>query len=81
MTNLLFPEDGMVWFTWNYVEEKENMPVLRRTNEVIGAYVMTWARLKFNSYLKALKERAIYCNTDSTIYTQKCGQPTALTCR
>jgi hypothetical protein len=27
-----------------------------------------------------LKERAIYCDTDSVIYIQKCGQPPAVTC-
>jgi hypothetical protein len=26
-----------------------------------------------------LKERAIYCDTDSVIYIQKCGQPPAVT--
>jgi hypothetical protein len=31
-------------------------------------------------YLDALKERAIYCDTDSVIYIQKCGQPPAVTC-
>jgi hypothetical protein len=27
-----------------------------------------------------LKERAIYCDTDSVIYIQKCVQPLAVTC-
>jgi hypothetical protein len=27
-----------------------------------------------------LKEKAIYCDTDSVIYIQKCGQPPAVTC-
>jgi hypothetical protein len=30
--------------------------------------------------LAALKERAIYCNTKTVIYIQKCGQPPAVTC-
>jgi hypothetical protein len=39
VTNLLFAGNEVVWVTWRYVEEEENMPVLRHTNEVIGAYV------------------------------------------
>jgi hypothetical protein len=39
------------------------MPNLRHTNEVIGAYVCTVERLKLT-----LKERVIYCDTDSMIY-------------
>ena len=79
VTNLLFADDEVVWVTWKYAEE-ENMPVLRHTNEVIGAYVTMRARLKFYTYLDSLKEKAIYCDTDSVIYIQKCGQPPAVTC-
>jgi len=43
VTNLLFAGDEVVWVTWKYMEEVENMPVLRHTNEVIGAYVTTGA--------------------------------------
>jgi hypothetical protein len=74
---LFFAGDEVVWVTWRYVEEEENMPVLRHTNEVMVAYVTTGARLKLYTYLDALKERAIYCDTDSVIYIQKCGQPPA----
>ena len=49
VTNLLFAGDEVVWVTWKYMEEEENMPVLRHTNEVIGAYVTTGARLKLYS--------------------------------
>jgi hypothetical protein len=42
--------------------------------------VTTGARLKLYTYLDALKERAIYCDTDSVIYIQKCGQPPTVTC-
>lgn len=41
MTNLLFAADEVVWVTWKYGEEKENIPVLRHTIDVIGAYVAT----------------------------------------
>jgi len=56
------------------------MPVLRHTNEVIGAYVTTGTRLKLYTYLDTLKEESIYCDTDSVTYIQKCGQPPAVTC-
>ena len=49
VTRLLFAGDVIVWAIWKYVEEEENMPVLRQTNEVIGAYVRTGARLKLYS--------------------------------
>jgi hypothetical protein len=42
--------------------------LLRHTNEVIGAYVTTGARLKLYTYLDSLEERAIYCDIDSVIY-------------
>jgi len=62
------------------MEGEKNMPVLCHTNEVIGAYVTTGARLKLYTYLDSLKEGAIYCDTDSVIYIQKCGEPPAVTC-
>jgi hypothetical protein len=76
----LFAGDEVVCATWRYVKQEENMPALRHTNEVIGAYVTTGACLKLYTYLDVLKERAIYCDTDSVIYIQKCGQPPAVTC-
>ena len=50
----MFAGDDVVWVTWNYVEEGENMPVLRHTYEVIGAYLTTGARLEIYSYVDAL---------------------------
>ena len=79
LTNLSFAGEEVVWVMWRYVEE-ENMSVLRHTNEFIGAYVKTGALLKLYTYLDALKEKALYCDTDSVIYIQKCGQPPAVTC-
>ena len=67
VTNLLFAGVEVVWVTWRYVEEEENMSVLRHTNEIIGDYVTKGARLKLYEYLNALKEKAIYCDTDSVI--------------
>jgi hypothetical protein len=34
VTNLLFAGDEVVWVTWKYVEEEENVPVLRHTKSV-----------------------------------------------
>ena len=80
VNNLLFAGDEVVWVTWKYVEEEQNMPVLRHTNEVIGAYVTTGARLKLYTYLDSLRERVLYCDTDSVIFMQNCGEPPTVTC-
>jgi len=68
VTNLLLAGKEVVWVTWKYVEEEENMPVLRHTNEVIGAYVTTGARLKLYTYLDWF--RVLYCDTNSIIFIQ-----------
>ena len=73
VTNVLFAGHDVVWVMWRYVEEEENMPVLCHTNEVIGAYVTTRARLKLYTYLDALKKKALYCDTDSVIYVRSVG--------
>jgi hypothetical protein len=80
ITSLLFAGDEVVWATWRYVEQEENLPAPRQTNEIIGAYLTTGARIKLYTYVDALKEREIYCDTDSVIYLEKCGQPPAGTC-
>jgi hypothetical protein len=72
VTNLHFVGDEVVWVTWKCAEE-ENMPVLRHTDEVIGAYVTTGGRLKLYSYLNTLKDMAIYCDTDSVFYILEVG--------
>lgn len=81
VANLMFAGDKVVWVTWNYAVQEDNKPVLHHTNEVIGSYVTTAARLKLYSYLHALKERALYCDRDSVMYVQNSGQPPAVTCR
>jgi hypothetical protein len=63
----------VVWVTWKYAEGEENMPDLRHTNEVVGAYITTGARLKLYGYLDGLKERAINCDTDSVIHYRGAG--------
>jgi hypothetical protein len=80
VSDVLFANDDVAWFKWRYVDDEEHMPMLRHTNHVIGAYVTTGARLKLYSYLDALREMAVYCDTDSVIYIQPCGRPPAVDC-
>jgi len=67
--NLLFASDEVVWVSWRFAQE-EQLPCLRHTNVVIGAYVTAGARLRLYLYLDKLQERALYYNTDSAIYIQ-----------
>jgi len=53
---------------------QRNMPSLRHTNEVIGAYVTAVARIHMYRYLERLRVNAIYCDTDSVIYIQPRGE-------
>jgi hypothetical protein len=80
VTNLLFAADKVMWVTWKSKEEEENIPVLRHTNEIIRSNVTTGAGLKPYTCLDALKDRAIYCDNDSIICIQKCGQPPTAAC-
>ena len=43
------------------------------TNVIIACYVTAHARLELYSYLEKLRDRVIYCDTDSVIYTSKPG--------
>jgi hypothetical protein len=65
----VFDSDDVVWASWRFVEE-EDIPSLRHTNEVFGAYVTAGARLHLYKYLDKLQERAIYCDTDSVLFVQ-----------
>ena len=38
------------------------------TNGTIASYVTTHARLELYTYLEQLKDRALYCDTDTVIY-------------
>jgi hypothetical protein len=52
------------------------MPVStpHNTNSVIASYVTAHTRLELYKYLEMLGDRALYCDTDSVIYTQKPGE-------
>jgi len=67
VVNLVFACDYVVWASWRFMAE-EDIPSLRHTNEVIGAYVTAGSRLHLYSYLDRLQERAIYCDTDRIVF-------------
>ena len=61
VTTLAFASDAVVWASWRYIAE-ENVPNLRHTNEVIGAYFTAVARIRLYGLLDRLKESADYIN-------------------
>ena len=69
--NVLFAGGEVVRATWKYAEEDQMMPVLHHTKELIEAYVTTGACRKLYIYLDALKERALFCDTDSVLYVKR----------
>jgi hypothetical protein len=72
VTSLLFASEQVVWVIWRYAED---VPNLRHTNEIVGAYVTTGGRMQLYRYLDALQDKALYCDTDSVIYVQPKGEP------
>jgi len=70
----VFASDDVVWLSWKHRSEGD-VPSLRHTNEVIGAYVTAGARIHLYRYLDRLQERAIYCVPDSVIYIQPKDEP------
>jgi len=74
VTNLAFASDDVVWISWKHAAE-EHVPILRHTNEVIGASVIAGASIHLYRYLDRLGERAIYYDTDSVIYIQPKDEP------
>jgi hypothetical protein len=77
VANLLFTGDDVIWVTWKYKEDEDDIPLLPYTN---GPYVSNGTRLKLYFYLDALKDRGIYCVTDSVFYILRCGELLALAC-
>jgi len=74
VVNLVFASDDVFWLSWKCGVE-EDVPNLRHTNEVIGAYVTAGARFLLNRYVDRMRENAIYCHTDSVIYIQPRDEP------
>jgi hypothetical protein len=79
VTSLIFASDEVVWVSWRYSDE-EQVPNLKHTNEVLGAYVTAGARLRLYHFLDKVQENALYCDTDSIIYVQKKREITMIEC-
>jgi hypothetical protein len=58
-----------------YREKEQFVDSLPITSEITAAFVTCHARLTLYDLLDTLKDRAVYCDTDSVIYVQKPGQP------
>jgi len=71
---LMLASDDVVWPSWRFMAE-EQIPSLRHTNKVFGAYVTAGARIHLYSYLDRLQERALYCDTDSIMFVQLRDEP------
>jgi len=67
--NLVFPNNEAVCVSWKFTAEAR-VPILRHTNDFIGAYVTAGARIHLYLHLDRLQEKAIYCDTDSVIFIQ-----------
>ena len=57
----------------SYKKSKEFQTPALNTNVIIASKVTTHDRLELYSYLKQLKDRAMYCDTDSVIYRHIVG--------
>jgi hypothetical protein len=78
VANLLFASDYVVWDSWRYTNE--NIPNLRHTNEVIGAFVTAGARKNLYAFLDTLQEKSLYYDTDSVFYVQRDNEPAQILC-
>ena len=58
----------------SYKKSKEYQAPALNTNVIIASYVTTHTRLELYSYLEHLKDRALYCDTDSVIYKHIVGE-------
>lgn len=65
--NVRFVSGEAVQLDWVYNDNF--ISASTRTNVVIAAYTTAQARLKFYSYFEKLDRRAIYCDTDSIVFT------------
>ncbi|CAG2197601.1 unnamed protein product [Mytilus edulis] len=66
-----FVTDDMVRINW--INQSQFIEETGRTNVVIAAYTTTQARLQLYKYLENLGDRALYCDTDSIIFSSKPG--------
>ena len=68
VATLMFASNDVFWASWRYIAEE--VPNIRYTNQVIGAYVTAGARINLYGYLDRLQKRELYCDTYSVIYIQ-----------
>ena len=57
VTNLIFPNDDVVWVSRKYTED--NIAAGKNVNVAVAAYVMTQARLKQYEYMSGLRESVL----------------------
>jgi hypothetical protein len=65
---MMFANYDVVWVSWQQSEEAR-WPTLKHGNDVIASYVTAGARMHLYGYLDKLQETALYCDTDSVIYS------------
>lgn len=70
--NVRFISDEAVQLDWVYSDDFISASC--RTNVVIAAYTTAQARLTLYNYLEKLDRRALYCDTDSIVFTTSPGQ-------
>ena len=73
VTHLHFINEHRVEMRWRYT--KDFVQSSDKSNVVVAAYTTAQARLKLYDYLEQLNERALYCDTDSIVFTTKRGEP------
>jgi hypothetical protein len=74
VANMMFASDQVVWISWRFADN-EHVPSLRPANDVICFFVTAGDRIHSYSYLDRLRDRALYCDTDSVIYIQPRDEP------
>ena len=52
VTNLIFPNDDVVWVSWKHSED--NIAERKNVNVAVAAYLTTQAKLKLYEYLSEL---------------------------
>ena len=67
VTHINFVNEETVEMRWKYHEDF--IETSDKNNVVIAAYTTAQARLKLYSYLEKLGDRALYCDTDSVIFS------------
>lgn len=69
VTNILDVNDDVLYVVWRYIDEApDTSPIV---NVINAADTTCTARLKLYQYLKLLKERVKYMDTDSIIYVSR----------